>query len=317
MTTTATTRRRFMAGAGAAGLGLVASRAIAQSQERAPNAARAIGAPVGLQFESLDPGLTVVSGAGGNIAVHVRDECVLVIDCGLPDRAAAVVQAVGQLAPDALRQQRLLVNTHYHFDHVGANLPMAQAGYALIASARCRARNSETIVFEPLGMTLEALPPAARQTIVFGDEGLQLAVPGRVRLVKMPPSHTDGDAVVIFEEHGVLHTGDLFFNGAFPVIDPVVGGSLAGMIRATGLLIEMADRRMRVIPGHGPMATAADLRRTLAMLEQVRDRLAPFADRNASLDEVLAAKPLADLDDTWGRGFLRSDVFTRMAYARP
>lgn len=295
----------------------MANRALAQPQERAPNAARAVGAPAGLQFESLDKDLTVVSGAGGNIAVHLREECLLVIDSGLPNRAADVVAAVDRLSPDSGARQRLLVNTHYHFDHIGANLPMAQEGFVLVASVQCRARNSETRVFEQLGATLEALPPAARQTVTFGEEGLQLAVPDRVRLVKMPPSHTDGDVVVIFEEHGVLHTGDLFFNGAFPVIDPGVGGSLAGMIRVTGMLIEMADRQMRVIPGHGPMATVADLRRTLAMLEQVRDKLAPFAERSASLDEVLAAKPLADLDDTWGRGFLRSDVFTRMAYARP
>ena len=109
----------------------------------------------------------------------------------------------------------------------------------------------------------------------------------------------------------------MFFNGSFPVIDRGTGGSLAGMIGATQRLIDLVNPDTRIIPGHGPMATVADLRRTLAMLEDVRDKLAPFTARRATIDEVLAARPLADLDDTWGRGFLRSDIFTRMAYPRP
>lgn len=315
-------RRRFLAGAAAAAVGggwtLTAARGRPQ-----PAATPAAPAPVppppaplpaGLQLQQLGGHISVLSGAGGNIAVHVRNECVLVVDGGIPDRARDVVAVVAQLAPDTAPRQKWLVNTHYHFDHVGSNLPLAQTGFVVAGSAACRQRNTQRIVFDAFNVTLEPLPPLALQTLLVPDTGLELALPDRVRLLTFPPAHTDGDVVVVFEDDGILHTGDLLFSGMFPVIDRQVGGSLEGMIRATRRLLEMTDARTRIIPGHGPVGGRDDLRRSLEMLEQVRERLTPFARRGADVAEVVAARPLADLEPVWGRGVINAELFLRMAY---
>lgn len=325
MATTSTTRRRFLAGAAAAALsgGLLPAHdpAVARLQPSDPAGAAApppkatdVRVPAGLQLQRLSPELAVVSGGGGNIAIHVRDECVLVVDAGIPARARDVTALIAQLAPDLASVQKILVNTHYHFDHVGANGLMARAGFTIVASAACRQRNTQRLVFDSLSVTLEPLESRALQTLLVPAGGLELAVPDRVRLLPIPPAHTDGDVAVLFDALNVLHTGDLLFNGMFPVIDPGVGGSLEGMIAALGRLLELTNPQTRVIPGHGPVGTPADLRRAMEMLEQVRERLTPFAQRGATPAEVIAARPLADLEPTWGRGVVNAEVFLRMAY---
>lgn len=313
-------RRGFLLGVGAAAtaVGLAGWGApVAVARQNQPNAARAAGAPAALEVIELDKDLKVVTGAGGNIAVHTSADSVFVIDAGVPNRAADVVAAVTAVAGASLAGgKKMLFNTHYHFDHVGANELMAAAGFTIVGSTNCRRRNGETIKLEDLGMTAEPLPERARQSVTFGDGGMSLYVPDEVRLVKFPASHTDTDAVAMFTKHNVLHTGDLFFNKWFPVIDRATGGSLEGMIAATKLLIGMCNPQTRIIPGHGVMAKVEDLVKTLAMLEEVKVKFAPFVAKKATIDEVLAAKPLASMDDAWGRGFLRSEVFTKMAYPR-
>ena len=114
----------------------------------------------------------------------------------------------------------------------------------------------------------------------------------------------------------MLHAGDLHFNGTFPVIDRSSGGSLDGMIAATKRLLDLTDAKTRVIPGHGPMADKSTLKAQLDLLSLTHDRLAPLAEKKMSMDDVVAKAPLADLDDKWGRGFLRSPLYTRMAYGQ-
>jgi hypothetical protein len=72
----------------------------------------------------------------------------------------------------------------------------------------------------------------------------------------------------------------------------------------------------RVVPGHGAMSGKAELTAQHDLLRLTRDRLTPFAEKKLSMDEVLAKQPFADLDDKWGRGFVRSPLYTRMAYGQ-
>jgi glyoxylase-like metal-dependent hydrolase (beta-lactamase superfamily II) len=309
-------RRGFLLGAAAAAAGLAGMGGRTWAQQNPPNAARAVGAPTALEIVDLDADLKVILWGGGNIAVHTSPETILVVDAGLPDRAKDVVAAITKIAGAPAGKQKVLFNTHYHFDHIGANELLADEGYVIVGSDQCRKRNSERLTFEALGMTLEPLPVKARQSVTFGEAGMKLHVPDEVRLVKIQPSHTDTDAVAVFTEHNVLHTGDLFFKNGFPVVDRGTGGSLDGMIAATKTLIGMVNAETRIIPGHGTMATVEDLRKTLAMLEEVQAIFAPYVKKKTPMAEVIAAKPLAALEDTWGRGFVRGEMFIRMAYPR-
>lgn len=266
-----------------------------------------------LEQVRLEDDLVVLVGAGGNVTVHFDSRRLLVIDSGVPDRGADVLATALNLAPATSR--KTLLNTHWHFDHVGGNGEFAQAGFTIVSHENCRKWLAQDMAFEDLQMQFAALPEASRPEVTFGEH-LTLHEASTVRLIRHAPAHTDNDVYAFLEKYNVLITGDLHFSGAFPVIDRTTGGSLDGMIASTKTLLAVGDEKTRVVPGHGPVGEKSALQAQLGLLELTRERLAPFGERKASMDEVLATKPLADLDDKWGRGFLRSPVFTRMAYGQ-
>jgi glyoxylase-like metal-dependent hydrolase (beta-lactamase superfamily II) len=130
----------------------------------------------------------------------------------------------------------------------------------------------------------------------------------------IPNSHTDNDTYLFFPASNVLQTGDLFFSGTYPVIDYSTGGWIGGMAAALDKLMKVGDAQTKIIPGHGPLSTKEDMRASRDMLHQVSDRLGTFSKKSASLDVVVKANPLADLDPKWGQGFLNGERFLRMAY---
>ena len=112
----------------------------------------------------------------------------------------------------------------------------------------------------------------------------------------------------------MLHTGDLFFSGMYPVIDYTTGGWIGGMAAALDKLLKIGDAQTKIIPGHGPLSSKEDMRAARDMLHMVFDRLTTFSKKSASLDDVLKANPVADLESKWGQGLLKGETFLRMAY---
>ena len=130
----------------------------------------------------------------------------------------------------------------------------------------------------------------------------------------VPPAHTDGDSLVHFRKANVMHGGDTFFNGMYPFIDVSTGGSVGGMIAAADRMLALAGDATKIIPGHGPLATKADLKAYRDMLATARDRVAAQVKAGKTLEQTTAAKPLAELDAKWGQGFLKADVFVTILY---
>jgi glyoxylase-like metal-dependent hydrolase (beta-lactamase superfamily II) len=126
----------------------------------------------------------------------------------------------------------------------------------------------------------------------------------------VPPAHTDGDSVVHFRKADVIHAGDLFFNGMYPFIDVSSGGEVDGMIAAVERLLELVGEGTKIIPGHGPLATRADLARYRDMLAGVRAAVAAQVAAGKSREETVAAKPTAAFDEAWGGGWMNPDTFT-------
>jgi glyoxylase-like metal-dependent hydrolase (beta-lactamase superfamily II) len=267
-----------------------------------------------IEVTRLADDLHLIAGAGGNVTVSATAATgAIVIDAGTPERGAEILAQADKLIANARR--RTLVNTHWHFDHAGGNAAFAAAGWDIVASTATRRRLGQRIMFEDLGMTCDPTPEGTWPTTTF-DDRLVLHGPPAVTLVKVKPAHTDTDVIAFYEKYGVIHTGDVCFAGTFPVIDRTTGGSLDGMIAATKVLIDLCDDRTRVVPGHGPLGNKATLRAQYDLLRLAHDRLAPLAAQKKTMEAVVALAPFADLDDKWGRGFVRSPLFTRMAYGQ-
>jgi len=207
---------------------------------------------------------------------------------------------------------RFVLNTHWHGDHTGGNENLGRAGVTIIAHDRVRA----TLAVDQItasGRDAPATAPEGLPVVTFNDS-ITFHLNGEtVHAFHVPPAHTDGDAVVHFTKANVIHSGDLVFIGRYPVIDGAHGGSVAGMIAGTERVMGMCDGDTKVIPGHGPLTDRAGVQRFHDMLVEVNRRLMPLAAAGKTLEEVVAAKPLADLDADWGAG-RGSDGFLRMAY---
>ncbi len=135
-----------------------------------------------------------------------------------------------------------------------------------------------------------------------------------VNAFHVEPAHTDGDAIVHFRRANVLHMGDVFFNGVFPFIDLSSGGSVEGMIAAADRALALADANTKIIPGHGALATPAELRAYRDMLATARDRVRAAIAAGKSLEQLRAEAPLADLDAKWGGGFMKAGPFLDTLY---
>jgi glyoxylase-like metal-dependent hydrolase (beta-lactamase superfamily II) len=263
-------------------------------------------------IQTIVDGLSMIQAGGGNIAVLHGDEGVFVIDNGLPDKTESVIAAIKEVAGD--QDITMLVNTHWHFDHAGNNLAVAETGAVIIAHDNVRQRLKTGQKIESIGKKIEPAPQKSLPVLTY-DEGVTIHLNGKTASVlKMTPAHTDGDSVIFWKDANVIHTGDIFFNGKFPFIDGSSGGTLAGMIKATDKILAMIDDKTIIIPGHGSLAKKADLTSYNAMLKDVSARIDQTKEEGKSRDEWIASKALKDLNDQWGGGFMSIDKFTEISW---
>ena len=258
------------------------------------------------------PGVYMLQGSGGNIGLSVGKDDAFVIDdeyAPLTDRIRA---AIATVTPKPVR---FVVNTHWHGDHTGGNENMANGGAILVAQENVRRRMSTEQFNEFFKNKTPASPSAALPVITFSD-GISFYVNGdSVQVTHVKNAHTDGDAIVMFRGANVVHMGDTYFNGIYPYIDVSSGGSLTGIIAAADRVLSMTDESTKIIPGHGALGNRASLMEYRKVMVSVRDRVSTLIAKKRTLQQVIAAKPLADYDDTWGKGFMKPEQFLTIVYA--
>jgi len=268
--------------------------------------------PPALELYPIGSKLTLLSGAGGNIAILQGEDGLLLVDSGLPQTAEAVDQRARSVGPASIT---VLINTHFHFDHVGANERLGREGARIIAHDNVLKRLSTPQRNAFFDSEMPALPPDGHPKQTFKDHGELAHAREKLAYRYLSPAHTDGDTTVHFQNANVYHAGDLFFNGMYPFIDYSAGGSIEGMVADADRMIKAVDRKTKIIPGHGPMAMLDDLRAYHAMLADVNERVSKLVGDGKTLDETQAAQPTKSYDEKWGKGFLKPADFVRMLYA--
>ncbi len=256
-------------------------------------------------------GVHTLLGRGGNIAVVSGDGGVLLIDDQYAPLTEKIRAAVRAISPDPIR---FVVNTHWHGDHTGGNENLARTGTALVAHENVRTRMSAEQVMSAFGRTVPPAPAGALPVLTF-PETVSFHLAGiQVQVEHVANAHTDGDSIVWFEGRDVLHMGDVYFNGRYPFVDIDAGGSIAGVIAAADHALARLAPGARVIPGHGPLSNPAELRAYRDMLSAVKMRIETAIAEGKSEDEVVAMTPSAEFDAAWGGGFLKPELFVRIAY---
>jgi cyclase len=268
-----------------------------------PAAAQRDFSKVEIKAQPITPSLSVLFGDGGNMAVsHGPDGTVLIDDqfAPLTPKIEAAITALGA------SPVKYLINTHWHFDHSGGNENFGKAGALILAHDHVRDRMM--VAHDTRFGKIPASPPKALPVITYHD-GISLHLNGdRVRTVHIKHAHTDGDSVVLWEKANVIHMGDTFFHQVtLPFIDLDSGGSAKGLLAGISKVLGMIDDKTVVIPGHGPVATKADLAAYQAMLASVIASVEAGKAAGQTLAQIQAAKPAA----RWDRpgGFISADDF--------
>lgn len=258
-----------------------------------------------LRTEPVRGNIHVLYGQGGNLALSIGDDGTFLVDAQYAPQTGRILAAIGKLTAEPVR---FLVDTHWHFDHVGGNENLAKAGAVIVAHENVR-RLMQSEQTMATGRVVPAAPQAALPVITFADT-LDFHHNGeRIHLFHLGPAHTDGDTVVHFEAANVFHLGDFYFSNSYPFLDVANGGNLDGMIAACDTVLARGNADARFIPGHGPVTGIDELRDYRKMLQQVSDGVHRLLDAGKSRDEVIASKPTAAFDAKWGGGFMQPDVW--------
>lgn len=278
-----------------------------------PAAAPAFGQdqpPVEVKTVHVRGNIYALYAQGGNIGVSVGADGVFLIDDQYAPLTPQIQAAIAEITDQPVRY---LINTHHHGDHTGGNENMGKAGALIFAHDNLRARLVGNPPIGARGWTEEGVAYGL-PVITFNDQ-ISFHLNGdEARATHVPNAHTDGDSFIHFKGANVIHTGDLMFNGMYPYIDVDGGGNVRGVLKGYDQMLALADEETRVIPGHGPMATMADMVANRAMIQAVSGRVAAMIAEGKSLDEVLAAGLSAEYDEAYTWVFIGPEKIVTSIY---
>jgi len=266
---------------------------------------------VTISTEKVAEGVYVLFGRGGNIGVSAGADGLFVIDDQYAPLTPGIFAALEKLHPGPVR---FVLNTHWHPDHTGGNERFGSTGAMIVAHDNVRTRLGAPQMIEFYGLAVPVAAPGALPIVTFNDSVSFHFNAEEIRVVHVARAHTDGDAVVHFRKSNVLHAGDTFWSTGYPFIDYSSGGSIRGTLAAVDAMLMLCDEQTRIVPGHGPLATRADLLAYRQMLEETSSRVRELKVSGKTVEEIVAAAPTADHDERWGSGYISAERYIRMLY---
>jgi cyclase len=270
---------------------------------------------VEIKVTKVSGNIYMLEGAGGNIAASVGEDGIVIVDDQFAPLADKIQTALKDLKITD-KPVRFVINTHYHGDHTGGNVPFANSGSTVIAQDNVRKRLESGGTAGNGGsikMDNPAAPKAALPIITF-EHDVTVHLNGEdIRALHFPAGHTDGDAVIFFPKNNVVHMGDDFVRYGFPFIDVASGGSVQGMIAAMDKVSSELPSDVKVIPGHGALSNLDDVRAFVKMLKETSAAVQKAIDEHKTLNQMKQEKILEPWKK-WSGDFIDTDKFTETLY---
>jgi len=263
--------------------------------------------------EKMSPNLFVLHGSqgldpahpdasGGRAMVLFGPDGVLMVDTENRQVADKTLKAIRSFTDAPIK---VLVNTHIHPDHTGANAFFARQGAVIFSQENLRTE----MLHPPLRADGQAGPAPDMAGIPVAIYNHNPAAPGSpavtftmngetVDLIPMMPSHTAGDTIVRFRKADVIYIEDFYRNFGYPFADQANGGSVKGMLDAIDLIEKIAGSGTTLVPGHGTLVKKGDLLPYRAMLVDILAKVKTLRDQGRSPQDVLAANLTAPYDKT-------------------
>ena len=308
-----------------AGLLFIAA-AVACAGLVAPSAQTPAAAP--LPSLKVQGAVYMVVGAGGNIALQIGEDGVVLVDTGTAEAAPRVIATVRSLTDKPIRY---IINTSADPDHVGGNEAIGKLGSTIaggnvgagagVGAGIIAHENVLNRMSAPTGKT-SPFPTTAWPTDTFIGRQKELYFNNESIQTIYKPGHTDADSIVYFRKSDVIVAGELFNTLTYPVIDLARGGSVKGVLNGLNDMLDIAiPKAMQeggtyIIPGRGRLTDEADLLEYRDMVTILRDRVQDAVKRGLTLDQVKAAKFTLDYDARWGAtsGPWTTDMFIEALY---
>jgi len=251
-----------------------------------------------IRIQKITENLYLFFGLGGNIAVSIGDDGVLIVDDQIPSLIPKIKDAIKEIGGGDLVYT---INTHWHFDHAEGNLALDPKITKIISQSNARDYMAKGGLIDMVVNRINQKPyPDYALPVITYENGMTLYFNNEeIEIVHFGPAHTSGDSAVIFHNQNAVHYGDVFVTEGYPFVDVSSGGSIDGIINFLSKSLTKLKPGAIILPGHGEIATLQDVEDTIIMLKTVRERILKMIDEGKSLQEVIDAKPTKDFDEKY------------------
>ena len=264
-----------------------------------------------LKTTKVAENIYMLKGSGGNIGVITGKDGVMIVDNQYAPLADKIKAAIKEISPDPVKY---VVNTHWHGDHMGGNEVFGAEGSIIIAHDKVRTRVSTDQTMKFHQREVPARPEVAWPIVTFSEDVTYYFNDEEILIHHTPPAHTDGDAVVYFKNANVIHMGDTFVRYGYPFVDNSAGGSAGGMVANLDTVIDMINDQTKVIPGHGELATRADMIKFRDTLKDIVGSVRKAIEQGKSLEQIQASGITDQYDPEYEGSFIKGKDFLMFVY---
>jgi cyclase len=264
-------------------------------------------AKVEIKVHPVAGSVYMLEGAGGNIGVSVGEDGIVIVDDQFAPLAPKIKAALKGISDKPVR---FVINTHWHGDHVGGNAQFATDS-TIIAQENVRERM--IVGSKPPMRDVKPAPKEALPIITFNDRASVHLNGEDIKAIHFAAGHTDGDSIIYFTKSNVIHMGDDFVTYGFPFVDLESGGSVEGIIAAVEKVASTAPADAKIIPGHGPLSTVADMKPFLQMMRETLAKVQAGIKQGKTLDQLKQEKVLAGYEK-WSGDFISTDKWIETIY---
>lgn len=237
----------------------------------------------GFKIKQLRGDISIFSERGGTIGFYPSKDGYVVIDSQFADTAKHLID---ELKKTNDKPFKMLINTHHHGDHTGGNIAFKDITEHVIGHENCLAN------YKRVSETNKSVDKQLFQDITFGDSWKQKAGKEKLRSYYFGAAHTNGDAIIHFENANIAHMGDLLFNQMHPFIDRSAGASIKNWIQVIEKTRKTFDKDTLFIFGHAsdPEKVTGN-KEDLIAFEDYLQKLLAFVDAEIksgkSRDEII------------------------------
>ncbi|HTH57431.1 MAG TPA: MBL fold metallo-hydrolase [Cyclobacteriaceae bacterium] len=254
----------------------------------------------------------MLKGSGGNIGLLTGSDGSLMIDDQYAPLSVKIADAIKAISPNTIR---FLVNTHIHGDHTGGNDNFSKQGITVVAHDQVRARMMTESVNKRLNRTTPPRDKAALPIVTFSDKLNFHLNDEEIELIHLDKGHTDGDVAVYFKKANVIHTGDAFVRYGYPFIDESIGGGINGFVSSLDKILAIINDQTKVIPGHGELATKADVKILRDQVADIREQVAQALKKGKKAEDLAGLGITDKYEEKLGKGFLKGKDFVSIIAA--